>query len=105
MNVKQQAGAGSQPDQATLLGILRDARERLEIFQTRQDERVAIIGLAGRFPGADDIDVFWQLLADGGSGLTAVTDADLESACCRSAIVGTARLCPGLGRVQRPDRF
>ncbi|AAK89729.1 polyketide synthase [Agrobacterium tumefaciens] len=80
MNVKQQAGAGSQPDQATLLGILRDARERLEIFQTRQDERVAIIGLAGRFPGADDIDAFWQLLADGGSGLTAVTDADLESA-------------------------
>ncbi|MCZ7486919.1 polyketide synthase [Rhizobium rhizogenes] len=80
MNVKQQAGAGSQPDQATLLGILRDARERLEIFQKRHDERVAIIGLAGRFPGADDIDGFWQLLAGGGSGLTAVTDADLESA-------------------------
>lgn len=80
MNVKPQAGAGSQPDQATLLGILRDARERLEIFQKRHDERVAIIGLAGRFPGADDIDGFWQLLADGGSGLTAVTDADLESA-------------------------
>lgn len=80
MNVKQQAGAGSQPDQATLLGILRDARERLEIFQKRHDERVAIIGLAGRFPGADDIDGFWQLLADGGSGLTTVTDADLESA-------------------------
>lgn len=80
MNVKQQAGAGSQPDQATLLGILRDARERLEIFQKRHDERVAIIGLAGRFPGADDIDGFWQLLANGGSGLTTVTDADLESA-------------------------
>ncbi|MFS8124083.1 beta-ketoacyl synthase N-terminal-like domain-containing protein [Rhizobium sp. BR 250] len=80
MNVKQQAGAGSQPDQATLLGILRDARERLEIFQKRHDERVAIIGLSGRFPGADDIDGFWRLLAEGGTGLKPVTDADLESA-------------------------
>ncbi|WP_137130038.1 type I polyketide synthase [Rhizobium sp. FY34] len=80
MNVNQQAGVGSQPDQAALFAILRDARQRLETFQKRQDERVAIIGLAGRFPGADDIDGLWRLLADGGSGLTAVTDADLESA-------------------------
>lgn len=80
MNVKQPAGLGSQPDQATMLGILRDARERLEVFQKHHDERVAIIGLAGRFPGADDIDELWQLLASGRSGLTAVTDADLESA-------------------------
>lgn len=105
MNVKQQTGADSQPNQATLLGILRDARERLETFQKRQDERVAIIGLAGRFPGADDIDGFWQLLADGGSGLTAVTDADLESAGVDSQLAGQPDYVRVWGGFSDPTAF
>lgn len=105
MNVKQQTGADSQPNQATLLGILRDARERLETFQKRQDERVAIVGLAGRFPGADDIDGFWQLLADGGSGLTAVTDADLESAGVDSQLAGQPDYVRVWGGFSDPTAF
>ena len=29
------------------------------------DERIAIVGMACRFPGAPDIDAFWRMLADG----------------------------------------
>lgn len=45
-----------------------------------QEERIAIVGLAGRFPGANDIDAFWQLLHDGRSGLRTVDDAELTRA-------------------------
>src|ERR1700761_3858258 len=41
---------------------------------------VAIIGLAGRFPGADDLDGFWRNIADGVECLDVPTDADLDSA-------------------------
>ena len=34
------------------------------------DNSLAIIGMAGRFPGAADIDAFWALLRDGREGLT-----------------------------------
>jgi len=33
--------------------------------QNLNDEEIAIIGMSGRFPGADNIDSFWQALVDG----------------------------------------
>ncbi|KAJ6563927.1 hypothetical protein B0H19DRAFT_73896 [Mycena capillaripes] len=32
--------------------------------------QIAIVGIAGRFPGADDIDAFYKLLSEGGDGVT-----------------------------------
>ena len=29
------------------------------------DEPIAVVGLACRFPGADDVNAFWKLLGDG----------------------------------------
>ncbi|MDL2078364.1 SDR family NAD(P)-dependent oxidoreductase [Streptomyces sp. GXMU-J15] len=40
-------------------------------------ERVAVIGMAGRFPGSPDIDTFWTHLAQGREGITAFTDDEL----------------------------
>lgn len=74
------APASSDVDQDTVLAILKDARQRLEVLQAERDEMVAIIGMAGRFPGADDIDAFWQLLDGGRSGLRPVDEAELERA-------------------------
>src|SRR5690349_3151175 len=34
------------------------------------DADIAIIGMAGRFPGADDLDSFWRLLSEGREGIT-----------------------------------
>jgi phthiocerol/phenolphthiocerol synthesis type-I polyketide synthase E len=41
---------------------------------------VAIIGMAGRFPGATDLDGFWRLIRDGIEVLEPVSDADLQAA-------------------------
>lgn len=45
-----------------------DAREGFDI---------AIIGMAGRFPGADNLDLFWQNLRDGVESITMFTDEQL----------------------------
>ncbi len=36
------------------------------------DEAIAIIGLSGEFPGANNLDAFWQMLVDGKEGITEV---------------------------------
>src|ERR1700739_433523 len=41
---------------------------------------VAIIGFAGRFPGARDLDEFWQNVRDGVETLVSFSDAQLEAA-------------------------
>ena len=41
---------------------------------TARDARVAVIGMAGRFPGADDPETFWEMLARGESGLGPVPE-------------------------------
>lgn len=38
-------------------------------MQTLRTTPLAIVGMACRFPGADDLDEFWQLLVEGRSGL------------------------------------
>ena len=40
---------------------------------------LAVTAVAGRFPGAADIDGFWALLRDGREGLTRFTDEELEA--------------------------
>ena len=39
---------------------------------------IAIIGMAGRFPGAKNIDQFWRNLCAGVESITRFTDAELE---------------------------
>ncbi|RJO70846.1 amino acid adenylation domain-containing protein [Nocardia panacis] len=39
---------------------------------------IAIIGMAGRFPGADDIETFWRNLREGVESIRPLTDAELE---------------------------
>lgn len=41
---------------------------------------VAVIGMAGRFPGADDVAQFWQNLRNGVESVTFFTDEELETA-------------------------
>ena len=43
-------------------------------------EGIAVIGMAGRFPGAASIEQFWQNLCDGKESVTKFTDAQLLSA-------------------------
>src|SRR5437868_5905656 len=40
---------------------------------------VAIIGMSGRFPGADNLDAFWRNLCDGVESITSFTDDELRA--------------------------
>ena len=42
-------------------------------------EGIAIIGMAGRFPGAKNVDEFWQNLRDGVESISFFTEEELES--------------------------
>jgi amino acid adenylation domain-containing protein len=42
------------------------------------DDDIAIIGFAGRFPGADDVDAFWQNLCDGVESVQFASDDQLR---------------------------
>ena len=39
---------------------------------------IAIVGMAGRFPGADDVDAFWHNIRDGVESVSAFTDDQLR---------------------------
>ncbi len=43
------------------------------------ENAVAIVGMAGRFPGADSVEALWQLLLDGREGSWALTADDITS--------------------------
>jgi acyl transferase domain-containing protein len=43
-------------------------------------QAIAVVGLAGRFPGARDLDHFWQNIRDGVEIIETLSDADLEAA-------------------------
>jgi len=45
-----------------------------------QSEGIAVVGLAGRFPGATCVEQFWENLCDGQESVTAFTDEQLLSA-------------------------
>ena len=44
------------------------------------EERIAIVGLSGRFPGARDLEGFWEMLRRGGDARRVPTDAELDEA-------------------------
>ncbi|MFD7275463.1 SDR family NAD(P)-dependent oxidoreductase [Streptomyces sp. NPDC059862] len=50
----------------------REPRRPHRLDPGHRDEDIAVIGVAGRYPGAPDVDAFWELLADGRSGITEI---------------------------------
>jgi len=44
---------------------LRQARERIEALERARNEPIAIVGMACRFPGGEDLEGFWRLLRAG----------------------------------------
>jgi acyl transferase domain-containing protein len=45
---------------------------------SQRPEPVAIIGMAGRFPGAADIDAFWTLLREGTEAIAVFADDEMR---------------------------
>ena len=71
-----------------------------------QHEGIAIIGMAGRFPGARNLAEFWRNLTAGAETITSLTDAQLSTAGLTPAAL---RAEPGYvaarGLMERPEWF
>ncbi|MGD2090955.1 MAG: SDR family NAD(P)-dependent oxidoreductase [Candidatus Aminicenantes bacterium] len=52
--------------------------QSLEKQVNRTGLEIAVIGMAGRFPGAKDIDEFWENLKDGVESISFLTDEELK---------------------------
>lgn len=63
-----------------VLAALKDAREKLEAVELEKLEQVAIIGMAGRFPGACNIDEFWNNIKNGVECIEFLSDEELLAA-------------------------
>jgi len=70
----------NQPTDERILRALREARSQLEAVEQAKNERVAIVGMAGRFPGADSVNELWELLTAGEAGIRRLSDQELEEA-------------------------
>lgn len=51
---------------------MRDVRAELDALRDKADQRIAIIGMGCRFPGASSPDAFWQMLCERRSGVREV---------------------------------
>ncbi|HVW97021.1 MAG TPA: amino acid adenylation domain-containing protein [Mucilaginibacter sp.] len=65
---------------------------------------VAIIGMAGRFPGADNIEEFWDLLSGGREGTSFFTDAELDASIPLS-VKSDANYVKARGIINGADEF
>ena len=69
-------------------------------------EPMAIVGMRGRFPGADDLDRFWQNLASGTESITRLSPGDMSAAGVPDNVMtlpGYVNAAPLLGDVDRFD--
>lgn len=53
--------------------------ETSETAATTTGIEIAIVGMAGRFPGADDVDALWRNVRDGVESVASFTDAQLRA--------------------------
>ncbi|MEV6324275.1 condensation domain-containing protein [Nocardia sp. NPDC051787] len=69
------------------------------------NDGIAIIGMACRFPGAPDLASFWDLLASGREGLTRFDDAELAARGVPDTLRAHRHYVPVGGLVDGQDRF
>jgi phthiocerol/phenolphthiocerol synthesis type-I polyketide synthase E len=66
---------------------------------------IAIVGIAGRFPGADDVHAFWSLVTEGREGVSRFTAAQLQAAGVAADECAHPAYQPVSGVVRDADRF
>ena len=66
---------------------------------------VAVVGMAARFPGADDLGAFWQNLRDGVESIAFFTRGELLAAGRDPALVDRPDYVPARGELRAADEF
>src|SRR5664279_2113968 len=81
------------------VAFLEDARE-LTMSSPIDELDVAIIGMAGRFPGARNIDELWRNLRDGAEAIRTLTREDLDRARANGDRVDDASYVPAASTLE-----
>ncbi|WP_341530411.1 beta-ketoacyl synthase N-terminal-like domain-containing protein [Nostoc sp. UHCC 0302] len=68
-------------------------------------DEIAIIGMAGRFPGANNIDIFWQNLRDSVESITFFNDEELLSAGIKPTVLNDASYVKACGVLEDIELF
>lgn len=75
------------------------------VVKAIQNEPVAIVGMACRYPGADSADSFWTMLATMQSGLHRYTPEELRAMNISDALASNNHYVPVAGRIKDIDLF
>lgn len=88
-----------------ILAALREARLKLEAVDRERREPIAIIGMAGRFPGAEDTRALWQLLQEGRSGVRLLSEQELEQSGVSKELYSQPDYVPAWASFDEPAAF
>ncbi|MEM1255614.1 MAG: beta-ketoacyl synthase N-terminal-like domain-containing protein [Cyanobacteria bacterium P01_H01_bin.21] len=84
---------------------LKEARSQLEAIEQARNEQVAIVGMAGRFPGADSLEEFWNLLVQGETGIRMLSEAELLAAGVSASTFKQPNYVPAYASFSDPTQF
>jgi phthiocerol/phenolphthiocerol synthesis type-I polyketide synthase E len=69
------------------------------------DAAVAVIGLAGRYPGASSIEDFFSLLVEGREGTTFLSDEEMQEAGVPESLRQDPRWVAAASEIDDPEAF
>jgi len=72
---------------------------------TNQIESIAIIGMAGRFPGANNVAEYWRNLRDGVEAITFFSDEELQKAGVEASRLSSPNFVKAKGAIENGDMF
>ncbi|WP_424193088.1 amino acid adenylation domain-containing protein [Ampullimonas aquatilis] len=75
-----------------------------QVMQTQQADDIAIVGMAGRFPGAPDVDAFWEVLSQGRETTAFFKPEELDTT-IPEAIRLDPNFVPAHGQIPDADKF
>jgi 3-oxoacyl-[acyl-carrier-protein] synthase II len=85
------------PTKKALLA-LKQMQQKLDALETQKHEPIAIIGIGCRFPGANNPDEFWQLLAKGKNAITKVPPQHWDfQQYCHDGVNTPGKICNAYG--------
>lgn len=68
-------------------------------------QSIAVVGMAGQFPGSPDVDNFWRNLRDGLETITFFREEELKAAGLPEAVIGQANYVPAKGLLADAELF
>ncbi|GLT18781.1 polyketide synthase [Vibrio zhanjiangensis] len=70
-----------------------------------RDKDIAIIGMSGRFPGAEDISTFWSNLAEGLETITTFSEQELRASGVDEELIASPHYIPRRGILGNAEHF